>query len=56
MSMALAYLMKKKVTIKNIRAKRGNKSSGLGNQHLTGVQLLTSNSLVEIPKTPYCRL
>ena len=37
MSMALAYLLKKPVNIKNIRAKRGNKAGGLGHQHLTGV-------------------
>ena len=37
MSMALAYLLKKSVNIKNIRGKRGNKAGGLGHQHLTGV-------------------
>ncbi len=36
MSMALAYLLKKPLTIKKIRANRG-KGGGLGNQHLTGV-------------------
>jgi RNA 3'-terminal phosphate cyclase len=30
MSMALAYIFKKTVNIKNIRAKRGNKAGGLG--------------------------
>ena len=36
-TMALAYLLKKKVRITNIRGKRGNKAGGLGHQHLTGV-------------------
>lgn len=40
MSMALAYLFKKSVNIKNIRAKRGNKAGGLGHQHLTGLKSL----------------
>ena len=37
MSMALAYILKRSVNIKNIRGKRGNKAGGLGHQHLTGV-------------------
>lgn len=43
MSMALTYLLKKDCHITNIRGKRGAKSSGLGNQHLTGVTI----SLIE---------
>lgn len=49
MSMALAYLLKKPVNIKNIRAKRGNKAGGLGHQHLTGVShFVNHHILVEI--------
>ena len=40
MSMALSYLLKKSVNIKNIRGKRGNKGGGLGHQHLTGLKSL----------------
>ncbi len=48
MTIALAYLFKKKVTINNIRGKRGNKGAGLGHQHLTGVSSFHLKHLVEI--------
>ncbi|CDW82404.1 rna 3-terminal phosphate cyclase [Stylonychia lemnae] len=38
MTLALSYLLRKKIKISKIRANRG-KGGGLGNQHLTGVQL-----------------
>jgi len=47
--MALAYLLKKKVKITNIRGKRGSKAGGLGHQHLTGVRSLYSYNVAEIP-------
>ena len=42
MTLALSYLLKKKIRISRIRANRP-KDGGLGHQHLTGVKYLSND-------------